>query len=80
MGGNEYCNDCKVEQWDKEDTDEWIAYEFCQKRCKLYIPSIRDVITVAKNIKFQVEDPTQLNRAGYFNGIQRIIFMLEALK
>ena len=28
------CDNCKVEQWKKEDPEEWIAYEFCAKRCK----------------------------------------------
>ena len=32
------CNDCKVEQWIKEDPEEWIAYEFCGKRCKYGSP------------------------------------------
>lgn len=32
------CNGCKVEQWIKEDPEEWISYEFCAKRCIHGIP------------------------------------------
>lgn len=34
------CNDCEIEQWqiDSIYKSEWIATEFCQKRCKFYKP------------------------------------------
>lgn len=32
------CDNCKVEQWIVEDPEEWIAYEFCAKRCMYGAP------------------------------------------